>query len=445
MSSDSTKLGTEKIPKLFFSFSVTVLAGLVLNSVYTLTDTLFISHAVGDNAMGGVSLILPFTILQGAISTTVGSGASAIVSRKLGEGKSEEAGNVTFNAMMVFYVSAIIITVFGFIFMNPLLEILGCTGELETYAREYFTIILAGNVFSTGFSSVIRAEGKMTYGLLIWVIPISINIVLDALFILGLNMGVKGSALATVICQFTSFLMSVIFFTRFTAQKFKGVRISRSTASEIIGIGLPSLIQTGSLSVMSALFNNSLSIVSGEIGINAFAYISKVVAFGLSPLTAFSSALVPIVSYNFGAKKHERVKQTVRCAFKTSIIYSFAALVLVQAIPQLLIGIFTDSEEIINPASSGMRIISFSLLFAAVPMITGGFYQSLGKKGGAFIMFSAILIFAVPLLLILPELMGLNGVWLSYTLASVFAAALGIGMYAYIVYRYDNSYCFANS
>lgn len=429
MSNDSTKLGTEKIPKLFFSFSMTVLAGLILNSVYTLTDTLFISHAVGDNAMGGVSLILPFTILQGAVSTTVGSGASAIVSRKLGEGKNEEAGNVTFNAMMIFYITAIITTALGFIFMDPLLKILGCTGKLEEYAREYFTIILAGNVFSTGFSSIIRAEGKMTYGLLIWVIPISINIALDALFISVFNMGVKGSAIATVICQFVSFLMSVIFFTRFTAQKFKDVRLSKSTVSEIIGIGLPSLIQTGSLSVMSALFNNSLAKVSGETGINAFAYISKLITFGLSPLTAFSSALVPIVSYNLGARKPDRVKQTVSFAFRISIIYSLAAIVLIQSIPELLIGIFTDSEDIITLASDGMRIISFSLLFASVPMITGGFYQASGKKGSAFIMFSSTLIFAVPLLLILPVFTEINGVWLSYTSASILAALLGTGMY----------------
>lgn len=250
MNGENTKLGTQKIPKLILSFSTTVLAGLVLNSVYTLTDTLFISHAVGDNAMGGVSLILPFTILQGAIATTVGSGASAIVSRKLGEGKNGEAGNVTFNAMLIFYVTAIITTLLGFAFMNPLLKALGCTCELEIYAKEYFTIILLGNVFSTGFSSIIRAEGKMLYGMLIWIIPISINIILDAVFILVLDMGVKGSALATIICQFTSFLMSMLFFMRFTTQKFQGIHPNKKTSIEIIGIGLPSLIQSGSLSVM---------------------------------------------------------------------------------------------------------------------------------------------------------------------------------------------------
>ncbi len=429
MNSENTKLGTQKIPKLILSFSITVLAGLILNSVYTITDSLFISHAVGDNAMGGVSIILPFTILQGAIATTVGSGASAIVSRKLGEGKNCEAGNVTFNAMLIFYVTAIITTLLGFTFMNPLLKALGCTGELEIYAKEYFTIILLGNVFSTGFSSIIRAEGKMLYGMLIWIIPISINIILDAVFILVFDMGVKGSALATVICQFTSFLMSMLFFMRFTTQKFKGVRPDKKTAIEIIGIGLPSLIQSGSLSVMSALFNNALSEVSGETGITAFAYVSKIITFGLAPLTAFSSALVPVAGYNLGAKKYDRVKHSVIFCIKLSIIYSLVAIILVQSVPELLIGIFTDTKEIIILASKGIRIISFSLLFASIPMITGAFYQSAGKKGRAFVMFSATLIFAIPLILILPNFWEIEGIWLSYTLASLFAAVLGIGFF----------------
>lgn len=115
--------------------------------------------------------------------------------------------------MLAFYSSAILITILGLALLNPLLEVMGVTGELLPYAKQYFTILLAGNVFSTGFSSIIRAEGKMLYGLLIWVIPISINIALDAVFILVLGWGVRGSALATVICQFVSFSMCVLFFS----------------------------------------------------------------------------------------------------------------------------------------------------------------------------------------------------------------------------------------
>lgn len=429
MNDKSSKLGTQKISKLVIGFSATVLAGLLLSSVYTLTDALFISRCVGDNAMGGVSLILPFTIFQGAVSTTVGSGASALVSRKLGEEKPYEAGSITLNAMFIFYITAVITTALGFIFMNPMLKILGCTGELEKYAREYFTIILAGNIFSTGFSSIIRAEGRMVYGLLIWVIPISINISLDALFIMKLSMGVKGSAIATVICQFISFSMSVLFFTKFTSQKFKGAKLSLKTVSEIIGIGLPSLIQTGSLSIMSALFNNSLSKVSGETGINSFAYISKLITFGLSPITAFSTALVPVAGYSFGAKQYKRANQAADFCLRSSIIYGISAIALAFIFPEKLIRIFTDSEDIILLAANGLRIISFSLLFSSIPMTAGAFYQASGKKAGAFLMFSITVIFAVPLLYILPKYLSLNGVWLSYSLASFLAATVAAAMY----------------
>ncbi len=424
MSDKNIKLGTHKISSLVLSLSLTTLAGFLFNSLYTLTDALFVSRAVGDNAMGGVSLILPFTLLQGAISTTVGSGASAIVSRKLGEGKPEEAGQTTFNAMLTFYVTAVITTALGFAFMNPLLKILGCTGELEAFAREYFTIILLGNIFSTGFSSIIRAEGKMLYSLLIWVIPISVNIALDALFILKMGMGVKGSALATVICQFTSFSMSVLFFTRFTTQKFKGAKPSKKDVSEIVGIGFPSLIQTGSLSVMSALFNNVLSRVGGEIGVNAFAYISKLVTFGIAPLTALAAALMPIVGYNYGAKKYERVKESLKFCIKASAFYAAAAIAFVFALSEKLIGIFTESSDVIALASHGLRIIVFSLLFASPPMLMGAYYQSLGKKAEAYLMFSSTLIFSSALLFVLPNILKLDGVWWSYTLASALSAIL---------------------
>ncbi len=424
MSDKSIKLGTEKISKLVLEFSLTTLAGFVFNSIYTLTDALFVSHAIGDNAMGGVSLILPFTLLQSAIATTVGSGASALVSRKLGENKPQEAGQITFNAMLMFYTTAVITTILGFAFMNPVLKILGCTGELEAYAREYFTIILLGNVFSTGFSAIIRAEGKMLYSLLIWVIPISINIGLDALFILRIGMGVTGSALATVICQFTSFCMSMLFFTRFTTQSFKGVKPNKNDISQIVAIGFPSLIQTGSLSVMSALFNNSLSRIGGELGVNAYAYISKLVSFGIAPLTAFASALMPIVSYNHGAKKYERVSETVKFCIKASIIYAVVAIALVLTLSQQLIRIFTDSADVVLLASQGLRIMAFSLLFTSLPMIIGVYYQALGKKIRAYVMFLSTLVFSILLLAILPSFTGINGVWLSYTLASILSAIL---------------------
>lgn len=429
------KLGTQKIPKLVIGFSFTTFAALVFNSLYTLTDALFVSRGVGDNAMGGVSVVFPFVILQGAIASAVGSGAASIISRLLGQNERKKAGETALNAMAVFYISAIIITILGFIFMNPILRAMGVTDELYPLARDYFIIILAGNVFSTGFSSIIRAEGKMIYALLIWVIPISVNIALDALFILVFKWGVIGSAAATVICQFTSFIMSVVFFAKFSVLKFKGAKLHIKSAGEILAIGLPSLVQMGSVSVLSAIVNKTLSSVAGTAGVNAFAYISKIMTFGIVPFTAVSQSLSPIVGYNFGAGKNDRVKKAVSFCFLISFVYSVFAVLVTELFPKIFIEIFTSDAALVSYAADGLKIVVLSLLFMFTPMLFGAFFQALGKKSGAFIMYSAKLIFMVPALLIASRNDEISAVWKAYTFSSVVSSVFAAVFYLFVKKR----------
>lgn len=418
-------LATERIPRLVLKFTGTTLAALLLNAAYTLTDTLFVSWGVGDHAVGGVSVAFPFVILQGAISTAIGGGAASIVSRQLGAGEREQAGATTRSAMAAFYGSAVVITVLGLVLMDPMLRLLGVTEDIYGYSRDYLTIILLGNVFSTGFSSIIRAEGKMLYGLLIWVIPVSINIVLDAVFIFGLGWGVRGSALATVICQFTSFLMCVLFFLRFTSQRFRGTHCRCRTIGEILAIGTPSLIQMGSLSVISALVNHFLGDVSGTLGITAFAYISRIITFAIIPFTAVAQALAPIVGYNYGAGNRVRVRDALRFCLLICLIYALAAFAILEAIPAPLIRLFTADPQITALSAGGLRVIAFSLLLMPLPMLLGAFFQAVGNKGWALFLYAANLIFLVPLAAVLPGLYGLNGVWAAYVLSNACACAVG--------------------
>lgn len=432
--SATAALGEEPVPRLVLRFAATTMAALLLNAVYTLTDTLFVSWGVGENAMGGVSVVFPFVILQGAISTALGGGAASIISRKLGEGKKQEAGEVTLNAMLAFYSSALLITILGLSLLNPLLEGMGVTGELLPYAKQYFTILLLGNVFSTGFSSIIRAEGKMLYGLLIWVIPISINIVLDAVFILVLGWGVRGSALATVACQFTSFCMCMLFFLRFTTQSFKGAKCSLRRIREILAIGLPSLIQMGSLSILSVVLNNLLRDAGGTVAVNTYAYISKIITFAIMPFTAITQALSPIVGYNFGAGKPERVKKTVRFCSMLSLIYALALLLLMEVTPGSLIRLFTDSRELIARGGEGLRILAWALIFVPLPMLSGAACQAVGQKLWAFLLYAANLVFFIPAAFLLAPLLGVNGVWWAYVAANAAAAVL-----AFVKMRLDKA------
>lgn len=412
---------TQSIPKLITKYSLATFCALFFNELYNIIDTLFVSKGVGDNAMGGVSIIFPFMIIQGAVAQTIGSGSASIISRLLGKKEYEKAGNITIHAMFAFYLTSVVITIAGFIFMNPLLRLFGATQEIMSYAKEYFTIILIGNVFSTGFSSIIRAEGKMLYSLLIWLIPTAINVALDAVFIYALDMGVKGAALATIICYFSSFVMSVIFFRFISVQKFRKVKIDFKAIIEIITTGIPMLVQLGSMSVLFMIINNVLSSTGGTQSVNTFAYVSKVITFATVPINAIATAVSPIISYNYGAKNYERIKRTLNYSIIMCEIYAVIALIISLTIPQLLIGIFTTDYTIISEGAYALNILAFALFTTPVTIIIGTYFQATGKKLKALITNSLIVIFSLICILVFSCIAGIKGIWLSVPAACLLA------------------------
>lgn len=414
----AARMGEESVPKLILSFSLSTFAALLFNSLYTLTDALFVSHAVGNNAMGGVSLVLPFVVLQSAIASAVGSGGASLVSRALGEGDFKKAGNGTYNAMALFYSSAVIITHVGLLTREPVLHFLGVTSELYEPAKQYYTILLFGNVFSTGFSSIIRAEGKMKYALLIWVIPVSVNIALDALFVLVLGLGVVGSAAATVACQVTSAFMSVLFFKKFSCQDFEGRFLSKDLFLKIFLVGFPSVVQMGSLSLLTLLVNKSLGSVAGTEGVNAFAYIGRIMTLAFVPFTALSQSLYPVAGFNYGAKKPERVKKAF--LFSSSLGF-FSAVVLTLCLfffSDFLIGIFVPSGADISLASGGLKAVSFSLLFSFLTPFCACLFQSEGKRLVPLLLYFVTPASAVVLMNIFSGSFGISGVWAAYDLSA---------------------------
>lgn len=424
ISKNLDRLGSDSIPKLVFSFFITAFMGLMLNTVYNLTDTLFVSWGVGDSAMGGISIVFPFTLIQGAISTTIGGGAAVLVSRKLGEGDYSESGKITINAMAVFYITAIITSVIGLIFLSPILKALGAGEEIFDYAKDYFFIILIGNVFSTGFSSIMRAEGKMLYSMAIWVLPITVNIVLDAVFILVLGYGIKGSAIATVISQFCSFIMCVIFFTRYSCQSFKKAKLQLKKIKEILIIGLPSLVQMGSLSILIIVMNKVISANVGDTGVITFGYMSKLITFAIAPFLAITQSISPIVGYNYGENKLERVNKTTNYCLLISLVFAIIILIIAESIPRYLMMIFTDSADIINMGATGLKIVSIAVLFMPLPMIIATHMQATGKTLWALFLYGANTIFIILPSVLMGKYLGIRGIWWSYVIASALPAMI---------------------
>lgn len=423
----AASLGEGSVPSLVLRFAATTFAALLLNSVYSLTDALFVSWRVGENAMGGISLVFPFVVLQGAISTAVGSGAASVVSRKLGEGDPRAAGESTQTARAVFYLSALLISIIGLLFLDPILAFMGATTELYLPAKQYFTILLLGNVFSTGFSSIIRAEGNMLYGLLIWVIPISVNIGLDALFILAFNWGIQGSASATVFSQFLSAMMSILFFRKFSVQDFKNARPRLKTAGEILAVGVPSLVQMGSLSLATLVLNRVLSETGGTAGVNAFAYISKILTVAVLPFTAVAQAVAPIAGYSFGAGQAKRVLKTFRFGLLLSFLYALLAFGILCAAPTTFLRLFTDNAGVLETGTAGLRVIAVSLWFLPLPLLFASVLQAEGKKLWALILFGAAAVLLLPIAWLFAKKFGVPGVWWAYVLSNAAASLLAAG------------------
>lgn len=424
----AVEMEKKAIPKLILSYSSATFFALFFDALYNIIDTLFISHGVGDDAMGGVSVVFPFMMILAGIAQMVGGGAAALAAKHLGEKDYRKAGSVTANAMLIFYSTAVITTLIGFLFMSPILKLTGVTNDILPYAKEYLSIILLGNVFSTGFSSIIRAEGRMGYSLAIWLIPTAVNIALDYVFINLLNMGVKGAALATVIGYFTSFLMSVIFFTKISCQDFSEIKINRQTAKDIVVIGIPTLIQMSSMSLIFLLINRLLSKFGGSVGINIFAYLSKIATLAIVPINSVAQAVSPIIGYNHGADNRARIKSTLNFGLLITEAYSVIALIAVMIIPDYFISIFTDNSEIIRDGAVALQIISPALILMPIVIILSSYFQSTGKKAKAIISSASILVFLLILLAVLPQIFSLTGIWLSIPIACLLSALLSVSI-----------------
>lgn len=409
-----TELGEERIPKLVARYFLNTFAALFFSALYNIVDSIFVSRGIGSTAMGGVAIVGPFMMIQAAVAQTVGSGAASIISRYLGEKQYEKAGEVTVNAMAVFYSTAILVTAVGLLFTDPILRILGATEELMPYAREYFLIIVAGTVFSTGFSSLIRAEGRMTYALLIWLIPTGVNIVLDGVFIFGLGMGIRGAALATVLCQCTSCSMWFLFLRKFSEQKLRGAKIRLSTIREILGIGLPTFLQMSGSSFMNMVLNRILGAAGDTESVTCYAYMTRVSSFATVPFNALTQAISPVIGYNHGAKNESRVRGTLHFSLSAGTVYAAILLILAQFFSGVAIGILTDEAIYIQTGAQGLRILSLAAPMLPLCRVTSAYFQAVGNKRYA-LMLNLIVFALLPLVaLIFSSIYGVAGVYWAF-------------------------------
>lgn len=412
----------QSIGKLMLKFSLPAIISMVVNSIYNIVDQIFIGWGVGYLGNAATNVAFPLMTVAMALSTLICDGCVAYFSLKLGEKRYEEAARTMGNGVMIATVTGLTMFLLGEIFLSPILKLCGATENVFPYAKDYVSVTLLGYplVFiSMTISSLIRAEGNPRYSMICMLTGCITNIVLDALFVLGFDWGVKGAAWATVIGQFLNFCLCLAYIPRFRDIRFKleNMKPRRNVLGAFLPLGISSLFTQMSFAVLQVCMNNqlvkygALSIYGPDIPLAAFGIVMKVNSIIISVLVGISIGSQPIVGYNYGAKNYGRVKKTYLRTILVGSIVAVLGWCCFQLFPQNIVNIFGQESELYNQfAVLCFRRFLITVCLAGITVPTGIFFQSIGKP--VIAMISSMvrpLVFFIPALFFLTSRMGIDG------------------------------------
>lgn len=435
---------TELIGRLIVKFAVPSVIALLVNSLYNIVDQIFIGWGVGYLGNGATNIVFPITIIALALSMMIGNGGAAYLSLKMGEGEVETAKKGVGNAVTLVTIVSILLAVIFLIWIDPILTLFGATDVLRPFALEYGFIIGAGLPFmmiSAAINSMIRADGSPKYAMLSMVIGAIINVILDPVFIFVFQMGVKGAAIATIIGQVASFVVSVLYMPHF-----KSVQLNKSSFApcakvsvNIVIFGLSSFITQFAITIVMALTNNLLakygaqSVYGAEIPLTATGIVMKVNQIMIAILLGIATGTQPIIGYNYGAKSYHRVKKVLEISLIASEIVSVAAFLIFQFAPMSVVSLFGSEEGLYNEfAVKAFRIFLILCPLTGFQTIAAVYLQAVGKPvKSAILSLARQIIFFVPTALILPIFLGVEGVLWTGPVADGLAFLLSLAFLLY--------------
>lgn len=423
MKKEENILGYEKISKLMKKFSIPCIISLVVNSLYNIVDQIFIGWGVGYLGNGATNVVFPLTMICLAFSLMFGDGASAYLSLKLGEKKKKEAAQGVVNGFILSVIVSILFFVGSSLFLKKLIYIFGCTKKLEIYALEYGGSIVIGLPFmmiGTTLNSIIRADSSPAYAMKTMILGAVLNIILDPIFIFVFHMGVRGAAIATVISQFVTFILNILYLKKFKSVKLskKKFKFDKSVAIKVSTLGISSFITQISIVLVIAFENNLLSKYGAhskygaEIPITVLGIVMKINQILNSFIIGIAAGSQPIVGYNYGAGKYDRVKETLKRVLTLSVVVGTIGFLLFQLIPDKLIMIFGSGNKLyMDFASYAFRVYLMLCIINGIQIASGIFFQAIGKSAkSAFISLSRQILFLIPAMIVLGKLYGVEGV-----------------------------------
>ena len=440
----SLDLGKDKISKLLFAFSLPCVISSLINSIYNIVDQIFIGKGVGTLGNAATNVLFPLVIILSAVAGLIGNGTAAYFSLKLGEGDKKSAAKAVGQAITLVIISALILSLISYILLPTLIIGFGCTENVYQYALDYGRIIVLGAPFMiiySSLSSVIRADGSPTHSMKMLVVGAIINLILDPIFIFGFNMGVKGGALATVIAQMVSCAIAVSYLFKFKSIKLtkKDFKIDKNILKSL-SLGLSSFITQSTVLVLFIYMNNmmtklgSSSIYGADIPLSVYGIISKVNSLYISTVIGISIGAQPIIGFNYGAGKKDRVKEVLKKVVVTNFTIGIIFNIIFVLFPTQIADIFISNTDptyllFIDFAKNMCRSFILVCGLNALEMTTSVLLQSLGKVLKATMLaFTRQIILLIPISLLLSFVfnMGIYGLLYSGLIADIITFILAL-------------------
>jgi putative MATE family efflux protein len=416
-----TELGTASIRSLLFKYAMPGIIAMTAMSLYNMVDSIFIGHGVGALALSGLTVAKPFMDICAAFGTLVGVGASSLVAIKLGEKDYRSANDILANVIILNVILGAIIMVVGLFWLDPILYAFGASEATIVYAREYMEIILLGNILTHiyyGLNSMLRSVGHPRISMYATILAVSLNVILDPIFIFVLDMGVRGAALATILSQLVSVIVELIIFLnpKEVIHFHRGIwRLRRDITMRALGIGTAPFLMHMAACFVVIVLNNQLLRYGGDMEIATFGMTNRFIFFFVMIVMGIQQGMQPIVGYNYGAQLYQRMLRAFKLAvYCATCVMSFLFL-FGEIWPEGFIRLFTHDEVLIAQSITPARIMLAVMFAIGFPMITGNFYTSIGMAPKAiFLSLTRQVLFLIPLIIGLPllfESLGIAPIW----------------------------------
>lgn len=432
-------LATERIGKLIAKFAIPAIISMLVSSLYNIVDQIFIGQGVGMLGNAATNIAFPISIICTATALLLGIGSASNYNLESGAGNSKKASQIVGTGLAVLIISGISIGIIVLVFLDPLLHLFGVTPDVLPFAQDYTGITAFGIPFlvlTTGGNHLIRADRSPTYSMACMLTGAIINTILDPLFIFGFHWGIKGAAWATVIGQVISGFLVILYFC-----KFRNLELTRdmlrpkgAMLKAIASLGLAACINQIAMAIVQITMNNTLrhygasSIYGTDIPLACVGVISKVNMVFMAICIGISQGCQPIWGFNYGAGRFSRVRKTFVMAFKISLLVGIIFFLCFQFFPRQLVSVFgTGSEEYFHFAERYFRIFMLMTFINGIQPMSSGFFTSIGEaRLGIVVSLTRQVIFLLPLILIFPLFMGIDGVMYAGPIADGAAAAVAI-------------------